>query len=80
MRKNTLKKKLAAGEAAFGLLFTIPTPQLVETVGYMGYDWVTIDARHGSIIPADLEPMIIAAELSGLAPIVRVAAQPPRHH
>ena len=77
MRKNTLKKKLAAGKAAFGLLFTIPTPQLIEMVGYMGYDWVAIDARHGSITQADLEPMLIAAELSGLAPIVRVAANRP---
>ena len=77
MRRNTLKEKLAADKAAFGLIFTFPSPQLVEMLGYMGYDWVAIDARHGSITPQDLEPMIIAAELSGLAPVVRVAANRP---
>ena len=77
MRTNTLKEKLAQDKAAFGLIFTFPSPQLVEMLGYMGYDWAAIDARHGSITPQDLEPMIIAAELSGLAPVVRVAASRP---
>ena len=58
-------------------MFTFPSPQLVEMLGYMGYDWVAIDARHGSITAQDLEPMIIAAELSGVAPVVRVAANRP---
>ena len=77
MRKNTLKDKLEADQAVFGLMFTFPSPQLVEMLGYMGYDWVAIDTRHGSITLQDLEPMIIAAELSGLAPVVRVPGNRP---
>ena len=74
MRKNTLKEKLAAGKAVFGLMISFPSAQVVEMLGYMGYDWVVIDTRHTSISLENSEPMIMAAELSGIAPMVRVGA------
>jgi 2-keto-3-deoxy-L-rhamnonate aldolase RhmA len=43
MRENTLKQRLYAGKAAFGVMCTFPAPAVVEMLGYLGFDW-SIDA------------------------------------
>ncbi|HEX6632812.1 MAG TPA: siderophore biosynthesis protein SbnG, partial [Usitatibacter sp.] len=69
--KNRMKAKLAAGEPAFGLSVMIPSPQVVESAAGLGFDWVLIDCEHGTIGVESMELMIVAAEASGLTPIVR---------
>ena len=49
MRENTLKQKLQAGKAAFGVMITFPSAPVVEMLGNLGFDWVLIDNEHGSI-------------------------------
>src|SRR5690348_9792522 len=71
MRPNAMKAKLAAGQAAFGMSIMIPSPQLVEMAGGLGFDWVLIDCEHGTITLETVELMIMAAEASGVTPIVR---------
>jgi 2-keto-3-deoxy-L-rhamnonate aldolase RhmA len=77
MRTNTLKQKLRAGKPGFGAMITFPAPAIVEMLGYMGFDWVLIDNEHGSITVDTAEDMIRAAELTGIAPIVRPVANRP---
>jgi 4-hydroxy-2-oxoheptanedioate aldolase len=74
MRTNTLKQKLRDGKPVFGSMITFPSPQIVEMLGHMGFDWVLIDNEHGSITIDTAEDMIRAAELTGVAPIVRPVA------
>jgi 4-hydroxy-2-oxoheptanedioate aldolase len=71
MPANRMKDKLAAGEPAFGLSVMIPSPQVVESAAGMGFDWVMIDCEHGTVGLESLELMIMAAEASGITPIVR---------
>ena len=71
MRDNTLKKRLYAGKAAFGVMCTFPSPPVVEMLGHLGFDWVLLDNEHGSITVDTAEACIMAAELSNMAPIVR---------
>jgi 2-keto-3-deoxy-L-rhamnonate aldolase RhmA len=71
MRSNTMKAKLAAGEPALGLSVMIPSPQLVEMAGGLGFDWVLIDCEHGTITLETIELMVMAAEASDVTPIVR---------
>jgi 4-hydroxy-2-oxoheptanedioate aldolase len=71
MRTNLMKAKLAAGEPALGLSVMIPSPQLVEMAGGLGFDWVLIDCEHGSIDLESVELMIMAAEAAAVTPIVR---------
>lgn len=71
MRKNRLKEKLVAGEPAFGVSVMFPSPQVVEMVGKLGFDWVLIDCEHGSTSPESVEMMAMAAELTGITPIAR---------
>jgi 2-keto-3-deoxy-L-rhamnonate aldolase RhmA len=71
MQTNRMKAKLAAGEPAFGLSVMIPSPQIVESAAGMGFDWVLIDCEHGTVGLESLELMVMAAEASGITPIVR---------
>ena len=77
MRTNTLKQKLKDGKPGFGVMITFPSPAVVEMLGYMGFDWVLIDNEHGSITVDTAEDVIRAAELSGIAPIVRPVTNKP---
>jgi 4-hydroxy-2-oxoheptanedioate aldolase len=71
MRANRMKGKIRAGQPAFGVSMMIPSPQLVEMVGRLGFDWVLIDCEHGTISLETVELMVMAAEASGLTPIGR---------
>lgn len=77
MRENTLKQKLEAGQAVFGVMITFPSPQVVEMLGLLGFDWVLIDNEHGSITVDNSEELVRAAELTGMAPIVRPVSNKP---
>jgi 2-keto-3-deoxy-L-rhamnonate aldolase RhmA len=39
MNANRLKAKLAAGGAGLGCSLMFPSQQLVEMLGYTGFDW-----------------------------------------
>src|SRR5215471_16910842 len=69
--QNAMKSKIQRGEVALGVSLMFPSPQLVEMMAYVGFDWVLIDCEHGSIGPADIELMAMAADASGITPIAR---------
>lgn len=69
--RNRMKAKLLAGQPAFGCSVMVPSPQMVEMVGKLGFDWVLIDCEHGAISPESVELMAMAAELAGVTPIAR---------
>jgi 4-hydroxy-2-oxoheptanedioate aldolase len=68
---NAMKDKIARGETALGVSVMFPSPQLVEMLAYAGFDWVLIDCEHGSIGPADIEMMAMAADAAGITAIAR---------
>lgn len=71
MMRNSLKAKLLCGGPAFGVSVMIPSPQIVEMLGRLGFDWVLIDCEHGTISLESVELMTMAAQLCGITPIVR---------
>lgn len=71
MESNRLKAKLNAGEPVFGVSVMFPSPQVVEMVGRLGFDWVLIDCEHGSISVESVEIMALAAERVGITAIAR---------
>jgi 2-keto-3-deoxy-L-rhamnonate aldolase RhmA len=71
MRRNAMKEKLLSGQPALGVSVMIPSPQIVEMVGRLGFDWVLIDCEHGTIGLESVEIMAMAAEAAGIVPIVR---------
>ncbi|MDA1279597.1 MAG: aldolase/citrate lyase family protein [Chloroflexi bacterium] len=79
MNKNTLKQKLNAGNTAIGPFVGLPSPGMVETMGWMGFDFVVIDCEHGPMDYETAENMIRAAELSGTTPILRIGLNEQQH-
>lgn len=70
--KPSLKRRLAAGETVFGSFAFLPSPDIVEIMGFAGFDYVIIDLEHSPKNWDQVANMIRAAELHGMAPIVRV--------
>jgi 4-hydroxy-2-oxoheptanedioate aldolase len=54
-----------------------PSPQVVEMLGFAGFDWVLIDCEHGSIGLADVELMAMACDAAGITPIARPRSNAP---
>lgn len=71
MRRNGMKEKMRAGQPALGVSVMIPSPQVVEMVGKLGFDWVLIDCEHGTISVESVELLVMAAEAAGITPVVR---------
>ena len=72
LRENKLKRALADGKTVFGLLNSIPSPLMVEMIGYTGYDFVVLDMEHVCVNPETLENMVRAAECAGITALIRV--------
>jgi 2-keto-3-deoxy-L-rhamnonate aldolase RhmA len=77
MGENKLKTKFAAGEPALGCSIMFPSPQIVEMLGHAGFDWVLLDCEHGSLAPADVEVMAMAALAAAVVPIARPKTNAP---
>ena len=71
MKPNRMKEKMLRGEPAFGCSVMFPSAQIVEMLGYAGFDWVLIDCGHGGIGPADVEVMAMACDAVGITSIAR---------
>lgn len=71
MNANLMKNKLLSGQPAFGVSVMFPSPQIVDIVGRLGFDWVLLDCEHGSISLESVELMVMAAETAGITPIAR---------
>lgn len=66
-----MKEKIRRGDVAVGVSVMFPAPQLIEILAYAGFDWALIDCEHGSIGPADIELMSMAADAAGITVIAR---------
>lgn len=72
-----LKARLAAGETLYGMFIMLPSPSVVEMVGYAGFDYVILDAEHGAAGSETLENQLRAAEAAGIPALVRICGQTP---
>src|SRR3978361_327538 len=73
MRKNALKRRLAAGETVLGSWLSLPDALAAEAMASLGWDWLLVDMEHG---PAALHAgaaSLPALRTTGVARIVRPA-------
>jgi 2-keto-3-deoxy-L-rhamnonate aldolase RhmA len=73
MRTNRAKAKIVNGELALNGFFYLPDPITVELMGQAGYDAVSMDLQHMAWGLDRVRMLIMAAELAGVSPIVRIA-------
>jgi len=71
MAKGILKDRLLSGEVVHGVLSPNTEPDLVETLGLLGFDLYILDAEHGTAGPVEAAAVVRACEGAGLAPLVR---------
>lgn len=72
-----LKTVLAQGGGAAGPILVHSSPWLVEMVGRAGYDFVILDAQHGTLDVKEAEHLVRAADAVDLDALVRVSALDP---
>ncbi len=68
----SLKNKLAAGKTVLGTWCEIPSPEFINVLAKAGMDFVIIDMEHGSADFEQAGKMVVAAEVEGCSPIIRV--------
>ena len=56
----------------FGPFSKTSDPAIVETLGYAGFDFIILDMEHGPNGAETVQDLIRAAQLSQMAPIVRI--------
>ena len=70
---RTLIEKMKRGESVFGSTFYTGATAPIEIAGNWGLDFAFIDAEHTATnIDRDMEKLVMASLLSGIAPLVRV--------
>ncbi|MBV9327992.1 MAG: hypothetical protein JO352_30115 [Chloroflexi bacterium] len=74
IRRNRLKEKIATGERIFGALLDTPSPEIVEMLGLLGFDYVTLEGQHGAYDDSLYLSLIRAAEIHDMTPVVRVTS------
>jgi len=72
VRANKTKQKIEDGKIAMGAWLTYHSPETVEILGAMGFDFVTLDLEHEPFSELAVVQSIRAAEAFDLTPIVRV--------
>jgi 4-hydroxy-2-oxoheptanedioate aldolase len=78
MIENRLKHKLAKGDPVLGVFVAFPSPDVVEMCGYLGFDFVILDAEHGPMNVESAAHLLRAAECAGYVPIVNVPSHSPQ--
>jgi 4-hydroxy-2-oxoheptanedioate aldolase len=77
MPENLLRSRFELDRILFGAYLPFPSPDLVEVCGLLGFDWIFVDAEHGAVDLQTILALVRAAEVVGLATVVRVPSAEP---
>ena len=72
VRPNAIAKAISAGIPARGFHMNLAVPAQIEVLGSLDFDFVFLDAEHGSFEIAEIENSCRAAELYDLTVVARV--------
>jgi 4-hydroxy-2-oxoheptanedioate aldolase len=78
MLANPLRDRIRRGEAVFGTILPIPSPEVAEIAGLAGYDCVLLDMEHGPITAEALAGLVRACRTAGAVPLARVVNDHPK--
>lgn len=78
MKTNKIKERLNAGLRCYGVISNLPSGQIIEATGFLGLDFVLIDAEHSSMDPQVCENLVRAADAVGIASLIRVPQIEPK--
>lgn len=72
MKPNPVKRKLAAGEPAFGTWLSVPSDFAARFMARVGFDWLTVDLEHSPTNWETAASMFGAIADAGGVPLARV--------
>jgi len=72
MTPERLRQALDQKQVVIGTWVQTPSAEVVEILGWSGWDFVILDLEHGPYGAESLPNLIRAADASGVAPVVRV--------
>jgi 2-keto-3-deoxy-L-rhamnonate aldolase RhmA len=75
--RATFEEIIAGGRRPTGAFVMSTDPNTTTIYGTAGYDWVLIDREHGIMDESAMRAHLLAAEASGIVPIVRVLENRP---
>ena len=78
IQENRARRKLQAGQPAYGVLSTSADPQMAELFGLAGFDYYMLDAEHGLMDAAQVVDVIRACERVNMTPMVRIGSKDPK--
>ncbi len=61
MQHQSFRQKLLARQTLIGTLVTIASPEIIESLSALDFDWIFIDAEHGALGPAQIQALLQAA-------------------
>ncbi|MFN8512341.1 MAG: aldolase/citrate lyase family protein [Thermomicrobiales bacterium] len=70
---NTAKRKMLAGEPAYGYALGMASPLAAEALAATGVDWILLDNQHGSFGPDSTIACLMAMAAGSAIPMARVA-------
>ena len=73
MKDTYFRSRLAKKGVLIGTQCFTGSPAIVEILGHSGWDWVSLDMEHATSDFARIEHLALAANYSGIVPLVRVA-------
>ena len=78
IRENRARRRLQAGQPAYGVISTSADPQIAELFGLAGFDYYMLDAEHGLMDAAQVVDVIRACERVNITPMVRIGSKDPK--
>lgn len=78
IQENRTKRKLKAGQSAYGVLSTSDDPQIAELFGLAGFDFYMLDAEHGLLDAVQAVNVVRACERVNMTPFVRIGSKDPK--
>jgi 4-hydroxy-2-oxoheptanedioate aldolase len=73
MSLNRVRDLWQAGKVAYGVIVTMPSPQIMQMLARAGFDWLLIDLEHGVIDLTTAHAMILATGGTPAVPMARIA-------
>lgn len=73
---SRMYERIERGELAIGTLMSTHGQEIVEILGYSGFDWVCIDMMTTSLDWTDVATMILAAKRYDVTPWIRLSNHP----
>jgi 2-dehydro-3-deoxyglucarate aldolase/4-hydroxy-2-oxoheptanedioate aldolase len=58
---NSFRDRLKAGEILLSTLVSFPSPEVVELLSKLNFDWLFIDGEHGPFATLEMQRMLQAA-------------------